>query len=1079
MAAAILAMSMATSGATADMQTATMDLAGPWAFQLDPKDEGVPARWYATSLSGEMRLPGSVDEQRLGERVVEPELGRLTRSYRYVGPAWYQKTATIPETWRGKHVELVLERVHWTTQVWLDESYIGAADSLSVPQVFDLSGWAVPGTHRLTLRIDNRIHVNVGHAPAGLMWAHALTDETQTNWNGVIGRVELVARDPVWIKTAQVYPELEQGRARIVIEVRNATGGPIAGTLRASAECDGHQLGPVDAAIDCEGDVVRPELILPIDASAKVWDEFSPHVYTLTAELSAHDRATDFADRYTARFGLRTFRAEGRDLLLNKRRVFLRGNLDCCIFPLTGYPPMTLDGWRREFETLKSYGMNSARFHSWCPLEAAFEVADELGFMLQIECPLWDGYGHVGDLADRAAYIRFEAQRLVDAYGNHPSFCLMSMGNELGDGKEHYLRYLVEVLRAHDPRRLYTCTTHPSDRSRNDDYFVTAATEDGGTRGLPLTAQSQPGTDFDYREALVHYTRPVIAHEVGQYCFFPQFDWTAKYSGHLKAHYFDIFRQRFLQHHPEGQDKHFMRASGVFAGLLYKAEIEAQLRTPEIAGFQLLGLQDFPGQGVALVGMLDPFWDSKGLVAPEAWRRFCSPTVPLVRIPKHVWQPGEVFEAEAEVRHHGPFDLPATRWRWRIIDSNGNQLASDTLGPIDVPTGGITALGVIRLAVPEAARPCEWTLELAQEGGEAVNTWRLWVYPRLHGKEAPSGVLYARVWDEPVKEALAAGKTVLLNPKPQTLDGAVPVRFGTVAWSKQLFPQQPSSMGILCDPKHPALALFPTRFHADWQWYALLRDGAALNLNELPVEASPIVSVIDDYNTSNRLGVLLEAQVGPGRLLLCTLDLDRGLADQPVRQWFRKSLFEYAASDLFRPQHTVTVEALDAVLKEATLALYRSAAGAPEKPESLDRAVLHVHAATKVPAMRSDLAWSLSHDDVIACLDGFEYEVTGMSWRDSGGSAWYGGNLALTVVCPKGFIGTLSIRFHDWNGQGRRSRIFFEGRDLGPLSSYEQGVWLNFPVTVSMSADGMLTLRTQAEAGPNVMITHLALAPGS
>ena len=102
-----------------------------------------------------------------GVKAVQPQRARLTRTYRYLGPAWYQRTIEIPESWQSRRVELFLERVMWETRVWLDEHYIGMADSLCVPHRFDLSDYITPGRHRLTLRIDNRLKVNVGHDQVG------------------------------------------------------------------------------------------------------------------------------------------------------------------------------------------------------------------------------------------------------------------------------------------------------------------------------------------------------------------------------------------------------------------------------------------------------------------------------------------------------------------------------------------------------------------------------------------------------------------------------------------------------------------------------------------------------------------------------------------------------------------------------------------------------------------------------------------------------------------------------------------------------------------------------------------------
>ena len=160
---------------------------------------------------------------------------------------------------------------------------------------------------------------------------------------------------------------------------------------------------------------MRPvEIDVELPADAALWDEFDPVVHSLTTEWL---RDGVLQDRRTTTFGIRSFVAEDKRLKLNGRPVFLRGTLDCCIFPLTGYPPTDHDGWRKVFGTVKAYGLNHVRYHSYCPPKAAFEVADEIGVLLHVETPVWPVLGADPNL-DR--YIYAEAERIVRDYGNHP-----------------------------------------------------------------------------------------------------------------------------------------------------------------------------------------------------------------------------------------------------------------------------------------------------------------------------------------------------------------------------------------------------------------------------------------------------------------------------------------------------------------------------------------------------------------------------------------------------------------------------------------------------------------------------------
>jgi hypothetical protein len=924
------------------MAQQTLDLSGTWSFQLDSEKVGERERWFEKDLEQSISLPGSTDEQGFGVKASEPQKTRLTREYRYVDPAWYQKTIEIPGSWMGKHVELFLERAMWETKVWLDDHYIGSAESLCVPHHFNLSDYITPGSHRLTIRIDNRLKVNVGHNMNlqgkgwARMWAMSLTEESQTNWNGVIGKLSIRVSDPVRIDRIEAYPDLGKQETRVVAYVRSSIGA-VSGEVTVSASCSEHKMGPVTTKFTTKADdelseqdslssvlgdlsgtfyesraVSKVEMILPSGEGAKLWDEFSPNIYELKAALTAKgEKKVSYSHETTEKFGLREFVAVGNRFKLNGRTVFLRGNQDNCIHPKTAYPPMNKESWLDFLQKHKDYGLNCMRFHSWCPPEAAFEAADELGMFVHVEGPVWDGHGNIGYPADRAAFVRFELDRILREYGNHPSFCMLAIGNEFGNHREKYLQYIVEVLRYQDPRHLYTASCHPLDTTRNDDFHVAA----NGFRGM---ARRQPTVkefpELDYEHAIKGVQRPFISHEIGQFTSFPDFyTWfnKEKYTGPLKAGYIGLFKDKFEQFHPPDRGRKFAKASGAVQVLQYKMEIEAMLRTPSMSGFHLNGLMDYPGEGVALIGMLDAMAESKGIITPEKWRQFCSETVPLANLSSVTFNSGDEFNVPVEVRHHGAKDLPASEWKWRITDQEGKDIEMGTLGKFDVPTGELTALGAIRRQLPQMRQPEELTLEVWMENSQVKNEWHFWVYPAGGAPQIPSDVLIAGEWAPEVKERLASGGKVLFTPAKEDVQDPVDVRFGTVFWGRGLFPDLVRSMGIYCHPAHPALSQFPTREYAGWQWYDLLTESYALTLNDLPFEYEPLVYMIDDFNESHRLGVLLEARVGEGSLLISTLNLGKDGERSLAQEQMLKSLLDYAGTDDFKPREAITVKQLD------------------------------------------------------------------------------------------------------------------------------------------------------------------------
>ncbi len=895
-----------------------LDLAGRWHCALDRDDQGERDGWWQRALPEPIQLPGSLAERGFGDDIsintawtgsindrrwftaeryapyrqpgnvkvpfwLQPEKS-------YVGVAWYQRDVVVPKGWQGRRIVATFERAHWVTTLWLDDAKMGSRDGLGTPHEYDLGVAVAPGRHRLTLRVDNRPSIAVGAD------AHSISDHTQGNWNGVAGRLELRATDPVWFADVRVFPLVSTRQARVVIQIGNATGRAGAGTLRAAARSFNGPATPAPAPAPVHLPVRwgenggQVELVYELGLQAPRWDEFSPALHEMTLEVPgviAPQRVV---------FGLREIDVAGRQLRLNGRTLFLRGTLECCIFPLTGYPPTDVAAWTRILQKARAHGLNHLRFHSWCPPEAAFTAADKLGFYFQVECSAWSGQFNKGGPID--PWIYDESERIVAANGNHPSFLLMAASNEPGGpGYERFLDRWVDHWKRRDDRRLYTAGSGWPHVSAND-FDVTAE-----SRAYPVRSAADGRNDGDYRAFLDRRARPVISHEIGQYCVFPNLDEIRKYRGLLKARNFEIVSDFLTAAGMRWQARGFLRSSGQLQALFYKDEIEACLRTPGWSGFQLLDLHDFPGQGTALVGVLDAFWDEKGYLSPAEYRRFCNETVLLARLPKRLWTCDERLRAGLEVAHYGAQELPAARLVWRLREAGGRVVAGGECGATKLPTGRVSAVGDLDLPLGGFSRAAALKLELRLAGTRLINDWNLWVYPAHAESAPPANVRLATALDAATLAALEHGDRVVLLLDPKRVSGATVGRFDPIFWNKLWFPNQPQhTLGLLMNPKHPALAQFPTAFHSDWQWQDLQNRSKPVVLDHLPRGLRPIVQVIDDWNSCRKLGLVFEARVGLGRLLVCSLDLESDLARRPAARQLRASLLGYVASDRFQPE---------------------------------------------------------------------------------------------------------------------------------------------------------------------------------
>jgi Beta-galactosidase/beta-glucuronidase len=902
----------------------SISLAGEWHFRIDRNDAGVQEQWYRQVITDDqIQLPGSMLTNGKGDSVTlhtkwtgsiydsswyfNPRLAKyripgnlkfpfwLTPDKYYVGVAWYQKTVTIPANWKGKHIELYLERCHTETTVWIDGKEVGMQNSLSAPHVYDLSALAAPGKHTITIRIDNRIKdINVGPD------SHSLTDHTQGNWNGIIGTIALQAMPTTRIEDVQVYPDVVANQARVRVTVNNAVAGTITVSAKSFNSAVVHQVPAVRQSI---ADTV--ELVLPMTDKVQLWDEFHPALYRLQVTLKTNNGVTHSK---WLQFGMRSVTIEGRNILVNGRPVFLRGTVNNCEFPLTGFPPMDVAGWERLYTIAKAHGLNHMRFHSWCPPEAAFIAADKVGMYLQPEFPGWVNHGtSMGNGRPVDKYIYDETNRIARWYGNYASFIMEAVGGNEPSGRHHpkFLAQLIHYWQAKDKRRVYTGASVGNSWPLvpENEYMVKA-----GARGLTW-ANARPESCSDYRAVVERFPVPYITHEMGQWCVFPDFEEVGQYTGVYKAKNFELFREELAAHGMSDKARDFLMASGKLQVLCYKHEIEKALRTKGLAGFQLLGLQDFPGQGTALVGMLNALWQHKPYVTAQEISRFCNAVVPLVRMPKFVYTNKDTLHAQVELFNFG--ELEEAVVQWVLKDSSGKVINKGVFDKKAYERGNCIPVGAIAYPLSFVQSATRLNLEIAITGTSYVNDWNIWVFPSSL-PETASSVYYTDTLDEKAVNLLQSGGAVFLNAAGKIVKGKEIINhFTPVFWNTSWFKMRPPhTLGFVLDPKHPAFAGFPTSYYSDMPWWGLVNKAQVMHLEDFPKNFQPLLQSIDTWFINRKLAFLLEARVGKGRLLISTLNFSN---DDPAARQLLYGLKQYVGSDAFKPDMEVPLSTIQAL----------------------------------------------------------------------------------------------------------------------------------------------------------------------
>ena len=906
----------------------TILLNGSWKFALDSSNTGISERWYSQTLPGSVMLPGTLDENKKGiPNTNRKETMRLSRELMYAGMAWYQKEITIPGSWNEQNISLIMERTKPTT-VWVDTVMAGSMNNLLTPHKYDLTKHLTPGRHTITILVNNS---NTA-VPRGITGSHAWTEHTQSNWNGIIGKFCLEAVNPVHINNIQVYPDVENKNILVKLKIFNPSES--SGNVKVVFNADSwntrikHSVSPKSFPIPLKVGENSVELTFKMGNKFQLWSEFNPALYKLSISL----KSDKVLDSDTISFGMRKFSTKGTQFTINGTKTFLRGKHDACVFPLTGHPPMDVDSWIKVFRIAKSYNINFYRFHSWTPPLAAFQAADIEGIYMQPELPFWGGFSKTRN-PDLNEFLLREGENILDEYGNHASFVMFALGNEL-NGDLDVMRDFVAHYRSIDNRPLMSFGTNNYLGFRGqvdgEDFFAgcrvgadTDTTYSTHTRASFSFADAYdggylngryPSTNLNYSGAIAKCTIPVLGTEVGQYQIYPDYDEMKKYSGVMKPWNFEVFRERLNENNLSDQAKSFFRASGASSAICYKADIEMAFRTPGFGGFHLLDLQDFPGQGTALIGLLDAFMESKGIITAEQFSQFCNKVVPLVVMEKYCWTNNEKYTGKLQVANYSEAAMKNQPVKWELMKSTG-EIVDQGLAEADIAQGELTDIATLNSDLSKVEKAEKLILTVTLVGTNYKNTYPVWVYPSNLDRKIPESILVSEKLDKATLSGLVAGETVLLFPDfNDVTDLTVGGLYIPDYWNWRMFkgisesnkkPVSPGTMSILTDPLHPLLSYFPTEFYTNWQWWPIVKNSRPFILDNTAKDYRPLVQVVDNVERNHKLGLIFEFAVGKGKLLVCMSDL-KSIQDKPEGRQLYYSIVQYMISDKFNPAQKVT-----------------------------------------------------------------------------------------------------------------------------------------------------------------------------
>ena len=919
-----------------DESTCVIDLQGQWKFKLDAHDVGIKEQWYNKDFDNTIYLPGALQNQNYGNDITKDTkwiantnskstwfTDEMYAKYRneevyyinnfqpkkhYVGAAWYKRNVFIPKSYNDKKVVISLERVHWQSQLWVNGTLVDSCYSLLAPHNYDIGKYLHYGKNNaICLRIDNSEILDIG------VNAHSWGDQTMTAWNGIIGDMKIYVYDGLKVNNFQIYPNIADKKLHCKIHIDDLNNKANTYQLHYKLKLLSSSDYILDETIRIKADNDPQTLHFDIALQECVlWDEYNPNLYLIEVEL----RNKTAKQAISETFGIREVKTQDNRIWINNVERYFRGNVQCGSFPLTGYCAMDVEAWERILLKFKEYGMNHVRFHSWCPPKAAFVAADKLGLYLFVEMGMWTGI----KTQEQQDFLEYEGKRCLQEYGNHPSFIMMGMGNELSAKKE-ITNYLLKQWKK-DTRHLYTGLTSSLPSITDEYQFITNGFV-RSNKGWPPTPESsffhknKPSSNFIFYNA-VNYKCPLFSHEVGQQCSYPSLDQDSKYVGSQKPGYLKIAQDQLKERGMYHQWKDFVMASGNFQYLMTKMEFESYRRTPKHSGYHLLQLEDFPGQGGALVGFLDYFYDEKPYINSNKFKQFNGEIILLASLEKFTWESDETLKFTCSVSNWSKSDLKDKVLQYEIKRENGEILFKKNLPQSSIKRGDAQVISEENVSLKDINKAEKLSLTMRIKDTDIYNNWDIWVYPGKLNIEKKCN--YYKEWNDDIAAKIENGETAILQFHTKDLNANIPYCYLPVYWTQFDHMGNSQTMGLLCNPKHAVFKDFPTDYYSNYQWWELLNTTTPIQFdaykmpNAWPIDFLPLIQLIDGWKTNRKLGVLAEAKLGNGKIIITSMDLDSDLENRIVARQLRYSIEKYIESQNFNPKILIDRKHIDALI---------------------------------------------------------------------------------------------------------------------------------------------------------------------
>lgn len=914
-----------------------INLEGKWLFRLDPKDEGRRRGWFknARVFKDIISVPGCWQGQGFGDdgedMIKDFRLHARVFRATYKGSGWYGKSLSVPKDWQGKRIWLNFGGAYPSAEVWLNGIKIGSHGEPFVPFGFDV-------TAALSFNDENFLAVRIFEEDR----LYGYSFDWMGNWSGLYRTVELKATGNFFLSKCWLHPDVDKQKIKCTIAVQGNAKNNGLNISIVVREKGGRSVASANKIA-----MPNEEIIFDVQVcSPKLWSPDSPYLYNVDVILTSGNEVTD---ALTERVGFVKLSTKGKHFLINGEPYYIRQTGDFISSPETGSPDTSRERWRKKLSALRKYGYNSVRCQSYVPTPEYYDVADEVGLLIQGEMGMlgawagmspWHIYQWPQPHPKFRKQIRSQWNHTVMRDVNHPSAIIYCMSNEL-PGEALF------------PKAAWRC--YRETKKIKPSAFV-IWTDGALNKKLPGDFVNAEGY-VDKKTSL-----PVVQHEFRWWSSFPDVRIKNKFKGAMRPFQITIAEEAAQK----AGLAHLLPQIAHNSQRLQFVEMKTKMERCRRDFKRLAGISHFNAMdiGPSPQGVLDDFYEKK-LIDAKTWLETNGDTVIMIDrdFDDRVCISGEKFEAHLSISDFShpafsPGGIKSEKLEWELFECRGKACLARALS-----TGSLrfhhnsfctSPLGTLKIRMPNADKPMALKLRAKIADGKRVisNEWNFWAFPKE--VQLPKSIaVYGNPKMALVKKLIEAYKIKLIGnmrrDMPQILitekvkediiayarDGGRVFLIAGEGLLRPFFPKfsfkeghyfflPPASYPPYEDGhqgtiirNHPMLRCFPHEGFCDLQFFRLIGSVPPVELDPFgDLKEEPVIRQIGTYQVCQKLAYLVEFSIGKGGIVISALNLDPKL---PEADYLLSQILKYAASDEFKPKDKLSGSGIEFLVSETNL----------------------------------------------------------------------------------------------------------------------------------------------------------------